>query len=307
MRRTVLAFVVSGLLIFLGVALLKGTVDAENDDPTASAANGAPRGLLALALFLDGQDGTVATRLSFADPPPADGALLVVPPPERSAWTEGEARELLASVERGGRLLVLCDEDDARNQRLTALLEAIGVACERVDVAIGDVADTRALGTSPGFARELFVRGSGRVRPRGPAPALPAWRVGNDDVVVKRAIGAGVVTVLGSATLLANDGLASAENAAFALEELARAPRKAVVFDERHHRVRNEGVWGAAFMRGLGPLTGLFALLLLVPLSLLRLAPRAGDPPRGDDERAGAPAAIAQARALAALLARAGR
>lgn len=306
MKRTGAALALSGLLILVGVLLLKGSFAQENDDPTASVDNGAPRGLLAVALLFS-DDGAVLARRSFADPAPPPGALVVVPPPERSAWTEEEARELLAFVDRGGRALVLCDEDGARNERLRALLEGVGTLCERVDVAIGDVAETRASGTAPGFGRELYVRGSGRARPKGPVPVVPAWRVGNDDVVLKRQIGDGTVTVIGSATLLANDGLAEADNAAFALDERTRAPAGQVVFDERHHRLRGEGVWSAAFGRGLGPLTALLALFLLVPLSLLSLAPRPGDPPDAALGGQGAPAAAAQARALAALLARAGR
>mgnify|MGYP001609786145 FL=1 len=307
MRRTALAILASVLLILLGVTLLKGSVALENDDPTASVANGAPRGLLALSLLFAARDAPVSVLRSFNDPAPADGTLLVVPPPERSSWTEQEAVALLAWVDRGGRALVLCDEDDARNRRLGALLEAVGVSCERVDVAIGDVALTSAQGTMAGFARELAVRGAGRVRPKGPTPVVPAWRVGNDDVVIKRQLGAGLVTVVGSATVLTNDGLATADNAVFALDEQRRAPAAVVVFDERHHHLRHQGAWAAALTRGLGPLTALLALLLLVPLSLLGLAPRPGDAPRGEDDDDGAPAAAAQARALAALLARAGR
>lgn len=306
MRPVGPAVLASALLILVGVMVLKGSVAQDNDDPTASVMNGAPRGLLALSLLFAARGAPVQVLRSFEDPAPLDGALVVLPPPERSSWTDQEVGALLAWVGRGGRALVLCDEDEARNRRLGALLEAVGATCERVDVAIGDVALSRAQGTTPAFTRELSVRGAGRARPKGAAPVLPAWRVGNEDVVIKRQLGDGAVTVVGSATVLANDGLASAGNAAFALDEQALAPVSTVVFDERHHRTRNEGVWAAAFTRGSGPLTGLLALLLLVPLSLLSLAPRPGDAPSDDDD-GGAPAAAAQAAALAALLARAGR
>ncbi|MBI1946949.1 MAG: DUF4350 domain-containing protein [Deltaproteobacteria bacterium] len=307
MRRTALAFLASAVLVLLGVTMLRGSVAPGDDDPTASVANGAPRGLLALALMLEDRAVAHEVRSSFDGAEPAEGALVVVPPPERSAWSDDDARALLAWVERGARALVLCDEDGARNERLSALLTAVGATCERIDVAIGDVALTDARGTAPGFSRHLVVRGTGRVRPKGPSPVVPAWRVGNDDVVVKRQLGDGMVTVLGSATVIANDGLAEGDNAAFLLDELRRAPTSRVIIDERHHHNRRQGLWAAAFGRGLGPLTGALALLLLVPLSLLGLAPRVGDPPTVDDEREGAPAAAAQARALAALLSRAGR
>lgn len=307
MKRTGLALVVSALLLLVGVTALRGTVTDEHDDPMASVSNGAPRGLLAIALLLEQHARPLAVRRSFADPEPTDGALWLVPPPERSSWTDDEARALLAWVERGGRAVVLCDEDAARRDRLRPLLEAIGVSCDRIDVAIGDVALTEARGTAPGFARRLVVRGTGRVRPRGPTPVVPAWRVGNDDVVIKRQVGQGHVTVLGSATVLANDGLVEGDNAIFLLDEVRRAPVPRLVVDERHHHLRVEGVWANAFARGSGPMTGALALALLVPLSLLALAPRPGDAPLADDGRAGAPAAAAQVHALAALLARAGR
>ncbi|MCC7074114.1 MAG: DUF4350 domain-containing protein [Deltaproteobacteria bacterium] len=307
MKRTALGFLVSALLVLVGITALRGTVSAENDDPIASVHNGAPRGLLAIAVLLEQHEVPLTVRRTFEDPEPIDGALWVVPPPERTSWTEQDARALLAWVEGGGRALVLCDEDAARRERLRPLLDAVGVVCDRVDVAIGDVAFTDARGTMPGFARGLVVRGSGRVRAKGPTSVVPAWRVGNDEVVVKRQVGDGMVTVLGSATVLANDGLALGENAAFLLDELARSAASHLVVDERHHRMRVHGVWANAFARGAGPRTGALALLLLVPLSLLALSPRPGDAPPADDEGAGAPAAAAQARALAALLARAGR
>lgn len=307
MRRTALAFLASAVLVLLGVTALRGSVQQENDDPTASVHNGAPRGLLALALLLEARGLPHQVLRSFDDPAPAEGALVVVPPPERSTWTDQEVRALLSFVDRGGRALVLCDEDASRNQRLAPLLDAVGVGCERAELALGDVALTDARGTAPGFARALVVRGTGRLRMKGPTPVVPAWRVANDDVVVKRQLGDGLVTVLGSATVLANDGLAAGDNAAFLLDEVGRAARPRVIVDERHHHLRRQGLWAAAFTRGLGPLTGALALALLVPLSLLALSPRVGDSPSADDEREGAPAAAAQARSLAALLARAGR
>ncbi|HEY4221825.1 MAG TPA: hypothetical protein VGO62_10785, partial [Myxococcota bacterium] len=61
--------------------------------------------------------------------------------------------------------------------------------------------------------------------------------------------------------------------------------------------------FAAAAVHGTGPITALIATVLLLVLSLLSLAPRPGDPPRSDDDLvSGAPAAEAQARALASLL-----
>ncbi len=297
--------VVTVLLVVLGAALIKGCGDAANTDPTASVTNGAPRGLLGLRLLLAAEAVPVVVRARFDDPLPsstAGGALLVVPPPEGSEWSRADVDEALGRVKQGDHLLVLCDDDEGvRNERLRPLLEAVGVECKRVDVPIGDELLTRATGSMPAYAPPLYVRGTGRVEPRPKAPAFVAWSSGHDGVVVKRSLGAGMVSVVGSATVLANDGIAQAGNAAFLLAE---AGGRTVVVDERHHGSRRKIALIAAAARGTGPLTALFALALLVPLSLLSLAPRPGDPPRAGDDARGAPAAEAQARALAALLVR---
>lgn len=296
----IVAFTV--LVMVLGTALIKGCGKGVNDDPVAAVENGAPRGLLALSLLLADQKIPAVVLRRFDDVMPAAGhASVLVPPPEMSSWTDTEAKELLARVRAGDRVLVLCDDDEFRNQRLAPLLEAAGVECTRADVPIGDESLTKATGVMPRFSRALYVRGAGRAKSNGRSPVFPAWTSGPNDVVVKRAMGEGIITVLGSATVVTNDGIAKADNAAFAVDELAGDGRT-VIIDQRHHGSRSKVAFLDAATRGTGPITALVALLLLVPLSLLSLAPRPGDPPGDDEERSGAPAAEAQARALAALL-----
>lgn len=299
MKSPVILAVVAVVIIIVGGALLKGFADQGTSDPTSSVLNGAPRGLLGLHLLLRSSPALVIDVITRFDEDPAIavGDVVLVAPPERSAWTGAEVKALVADVERGAHLVVACDDEDARNGRLKALLIAAGVECYRADVAIGDESVTLAVGALHGDA--LYVRGTGRVRPKGTAPAFSAWSAGPDAVVVKRSLGAGSITVLGSATVIANDGLAEAANAAFALRELKR---HRVLVDERHHRSRSRAAVLMAAAKGAGPITGLFALVTLVPLSLLALVPRPGDPPRADEVAHGAPAAEAAARALAALL-----
>lgn len=316
MKRPGLLVAIAVVVILVGGALLKGFGDQTTSDPTASVDNGAPRGFLALALLLRAQGRTVDVVRTFDEAvTPAPGDVVLVPPPEKSAWTEREASDLLAHVNRGAHVVIACDDEEQRNDNLKALAVAAGIECRRADVAIGDEASKRAVAALPGAPEPLSVRGTGRVRPRGGSPAFPAWSAGADAVVVKRPLGQGSVTVLGSATIFANDGLAHDANAAFAMRELAPSISQEVsadgtvtthtgrvVVDERHHRSRSRAAVLSAAAKGWGPWTALAGLALLVPLSLLMLVPRAGDAPRVEEERRGAPAAEAQARALAALL-----
>jgi hypothetical protein len=130
--------------------------------------------------------------------------------------------------------------------------------------------------------------------------------VGQDPIVALRTIGKGTALVVGSATVIANDGIAQAENAAFLLDLAALGGGAPVVVDQRFHVPRARTAFVSAAKKGAGPTTAAVALALLVPLSLLALAPRRGDLARTSLED-GAPAAEAQARALAALLDRAKR
>lgn len=259
--------------LVLGALLLQGLAAGEASDPTASADNGAPQGLLALALFWEQRGHEVTRRHSFDVPWPEGEALVVVPPPEGSVWTAAEARALLDRVDRQGLLvLVACDEEPQRARRLEALLGALGARCE-----MADSGQREASGTLPGFSARLFVRGGGRVTLTDDAPAIPAWTVeGGEGVAVRVYLGRGAVTVLGSASVLSNDGLAEGDNARFAAELLPAGAR--VVFDEAHHQVRGQQVLSEAF-GGLGPRLAGLALALLVPAVLLGFAPRRGDAP----------------------------
>jgi hypothetical protein len=295
--------VVGSVMLMIGGALvIKACGDNATSDPIASVHNGAPRGLLALKLLLDADAIPVNVRMRARDPLPGGPLTMVVAPPETSAFTDAEVQEIMQRVRAGDHLIILCDDAEGpRNHRLLPLLDTIGAECQRADVPLGDEKATRAQGTMPGYGANLFVRGDGRVKAKEGAPVFPAWTSGSDELVDKRAFGDGLVTVIGSATILANDGLAQGDNAAFALAEIGSG--RTVVFDERHHGSSSRAAFAAAAVHGTGPITALIATVLLLVLSLLSLAPRPGDPPRSDDDLvSGAPAAEAQARALASLL-----
>lgn len=303
MNRALLVASITVAIVFVGAAFLKGYARGTSNDPTVSTRNGAPRGLLALRLLLAARDVPTEVIASFDAnvPGPAGAHTFVIPPPERSAWTAEDVAALRAHVDAGDDAVILCDDEPARNARLDALLESFGVECVRADIPLGESVQTTAAATLDGDARSLTVLGPGRVRVKTGQPMFPTFLAASDAVVVKGPLGAGVVTVVGSASAVANDGLAQGDNALFALKAL-RGNGRSVIIDERHHASRSRAAVFQSAMSGAGPLTGLLALVLLVPLSLLSLAPRPGDPPRDDDARTGAPAAEAQARALAALL-----
>lgn len=297
--RTWLVVGVALVALLLGAILLKGLAKDGPSDPTASSRNGAPQGLLALALWLEGRGVEVARRHGFEEELPTGPSLLVVPPPEGSAWTDAEVEAVLARVREGDvHVVVLCDEAAQRRQKLSAWLDALDVGCVPVEAQ-----ERRASGTLPRFAHALFVRGGGRVQPATEAASVPAWLDEEGHVVVTRErIGEGTVTVVGSATVVSNDGLAEAENAAFFLGLLVAGA--SVVFDEAHHTFRSTSVLDEAFS-GPGATVAAIALLLLVPAVLLGFAPRRGDPPPAPPADAFL-AARSSAEALAALYLHAG-
>ncbi len=285
-------------LVVVGALLLKGVATEGASDPRASIDNGGPRGLLALATWLAGRGIVVDAIRAHGDLPASAPALLVVPPPEAARWREDEVAPLIARVRSGDLdVVILCDEDESKNGRLDAWRDATGLACAPGEPGDGTVG-WRALGDGEA---SLFLRREGRVLAKEGAPALPLFvdEAGHTRAAAI-ALGAGRVVLFGSTTPFSNDGLAQRDDAAVFLS-LVRGGR-AVFFDEAHHRTRGSDALAAA-AAGPGPRTAFLALLLLVPLSLLSLAPRPGDPPRADDDYVPL-AAASQARALAALVAR---
>jgi hypothetical protein len=286
-------------LVVVGSLLLRAASSDDTLSPVVSAANGAPHGILALARLLAHEERDVTMRLRHDEAMPLFDTLFV-PPPEAAAWTKAEARALVERVQAGAHVVICCDDDEARNARMRALTDETGVRCVEGD----EITDARlrlALAENGAPVAELAHRASGSIALDEGALAITLARDDTDAVVAASVgIGRGTVTTT-LAALVANDTLHESDNAAFALW-MARGPN--VVIDEAHHVPRRQEVLRAAFGKP-GPIAGALALLLLMPLALLSLAPRAGDAPRAD-ANGHAMTAEEAARALANLYRRSG-
>lgn len=296
------ALLVAAAVLFVGAAVLQRAGPAGRSDPIASVDNGGPRGLLLLQLAVQ-QAGRDVVRVdsdgALASLLPGDGALddvvIVVPPPEQTAFTSAEGKAIKDLARRGARVVVLCDPDSDRRKRLRAILDETGVGCVgRTDAPPATI----ALATP---AAKLLVRDGGRVsvteEARGVLPLSTNDEGGSAGAVV--VVERGELVVLGSVSALANDGLVEADNAAVLWWLLAGRSR--VVVDERHHVTRGAAALQRASLEGPGPLTALLCVVLLVPLAVLALSPRRGELVSDDD--VDVPAAVARVRGLAALLA----
>jgi|GEM_PF-1397123 len=309
------ALLAAALVLFVGAALLQRNSPAGRSDPIASVLNGGPRGLLLLDVALSrlGRqplrvDGDAALHEAVAgvagvNVDSTDSLVILVPPPEETAFTKAEADALLDVVRQGARLVIACDPNRDRLKRLRPLLAGLGVAC------VGDTDDDTgpplparlAMAAPPGL--ELYVRDRGRVNVAEDAVGVLPLTTSEGAVgAVVVSLGRGDVVVFGSVSSLANDGLAEADN--LAVLRFLLGARSRVVVDERHHLTRGAAAVARAVVQGPGPITALLCALLLVPLTMLALSPRRGE--LLADDAMEVPAAEARVRGLASLLAAVG-
>lgn len=297
----------AALVLLVGATTLQRFRAAGHSDPIASVDNGGPRGWLLwwLAHTAAGTDivRVVSDRAFEAATDHAAIAattlVVVVPPPEQTALGATETSALRALMEKGARVVVVCDPSPDRRKRLRSLLSGTGVRC------VGEAGPSSSSPQLVSPSMALALRDQGRVQideeARGVLPlALDA--TDNDEGSLLGAVvrvGAGELVVLGTATPIANDGLTERGNAELAWW-LVRG-RSRIVVDERHHLSRGAAVWQQARMQGPGPLSGLVCVVLLIPLSLLSFVPRRGERIHADILTV--PAAVARVRGVAALLA----
>jgi hypothetical protein len=276
----VVAIGLAALVLLVGTALLQRGGTGGPIDLVASTTNGQPRGLLLLSLALSPIVVTDTAALVNATTVDAIGDLVVVvPPPEHSAFSTAEGEQLRQLAERGARVIVACDGNVERNRRLTALLATTGVACHALPTA-NDAASDAVVVDELAEIGPIQLLDRGRLVIDDSALGIVTLvtqrtTAADHPVVVSVGVGAGEFVVVGSMSVFANDGLQRANNARL-LERLL-GNRRQIVVDERHHRTRLSAVVGKARLQGPGPLTAALCALLLVPLGLLGLLPRRGE------------------------------
>ena len=281
------------VVVLLGAGLLKGFADKPKTDHRASVFSGGPEGLRVLYRLFARRGFTVDVH-RVHDAAPTGPALFIIPPPARTRWRQREVDDVLAAVEAGELdVVVLCGNEQDGHAGLHYWLNTLKVECLVPDAELLP----HAPGTLPAYKGTLEAATNGRLKIEA-VNAVPAWvdEAGNV-LVTRQRVGAGTVTVVGSASVFANDGIRGADNARVAL--LLAGERDRVIFDEAHHAPRQAAVIRTVLSRP-GAQAGALALALLLPLSLLGFWPRRGDPPRKGDAHT-APAASRATAALAAL------
>lgn len=274
---------IMGVIFFsiIGVAVLQESTALNPQNERASVHNADPRGLMLLHDWLQRSaiKSSIQTQLNDEHGPHQE-TLWVVPPPENASWLPGEVATLLDRVKnRGDAVLILCDPDRLRPGNLKAWFERTGIQCK------GEPRPTEAM--SERFGSPLFQEDNLTIamRTRGwfeTKPDVLWWPLFQEKdgrpLLIESKIGKGSVYVALSASMFQNDGLGNYDHG-FVLKELLIRGR-AVVIDEAHHMSRTRDMVTRALRKESVQL-GFFAFLLLIPLSLLGLAPRAGDPPSG--------------------------
>ena len=309
MPPLVLALIAATLVLLVGTALVQATTKDPRGTPVASADNGSPRGLLLLRLALHASGvAVVVVDTTEAFDAAVDSAaidprrtVIVVPPPEQSAFSSAEVAHLQSLLKAGARVVVGCDGNANRRKRVAPLLSGTGLVCGSLDEGAKAVDSVDA---DVAFARRFTVLDRGRVSLIEDRAGLLPWSIADDSdrvVVASAVIGGGELVVLGSMSLLANDGLQRDDNAA--LLRRLREGRDVVVIDERHHHSRLDAVVARARLQGPGPVTAAVCLALLLVLSLLAWLPRKGVL-LDDDLGVAAPGVAARVDGLAALIAR---
>ncbi len=307
------ALLVAALVLLVGSAILQAASPEGRSDPVASIENGGPRGLLLLALALRQAGADVQRATSDAELEAAIGAArervtIVVPPPEQAAFSVAEAKRLVAAADVGHRVVIACDPKSERRKRLLPIFGSLGARCVDQGELPATTATLALPATTASTSARLFVRDGGRVGIDEAAAGVVVVGADDNDGVVAAVIGrgAGDIVVFGSTSSLSNDGLAEADNAAaaFALLAPAGAAGTRIIVDERHHQTRGTLAIQAASAKGAGPMTALLCALLMIPLTLLSLAPRRGE--LLENAAPEVPAASARVRGLAALMAATG-
>lgn len=286
-----LALAIGGVLVAVNVAaaFVGQLSGGEPGGPPASSYATSGDGVAAYAELLRraGHDVRALRSPPADEPPAADDTMILV---DAVGVTAADARELRRFVRSGGRLVVAGDP----GRWLADVVPGApawspdGSPGGRV---VAPVAET------DGVER---VAGSGIGRWERIGGALPAVAGARGPVVTVQRVGDGRVVLLADTSVLTNDRLADADNAALGLGLAGPAARR-VLFAESYH--------GAAGASGLAAIPDRwlvsFGLAAVALVALMVVRGRRFGPPE-PDERELAPPRTAYVDALGALLARGG-
>lgn len=285
------------LVLLVGIVLLRGAAQNTNVNPVVSALNKAPRGVMGYARWLESKNVKVEvdTLLPLRDLESSENTLLIVPPSEYARWQKSEVTRVMTAVYQGASLLILCDEEKTRNLRMGAFFEELQAFC--LD---GGQAALMHASPLPRWSMKVLSRGEARLKLKEGSEMMHLFAdEALETFAAQKIHGQGRITLVASASVMANDTIVKEGNLAFL--ESVRSNKK-VVFLEGHHRARDAEFIGAAFSR-LGPVVATIAFCLLPLVLLLGALPRRGD---GALERDFEPLASKMAaRSLASLYARA--
>ncbi|MGH2458975.1 MAG: DUF4350 domain-containing protein [Chloroflexota bacterium] len=211
--------------------------------PALSIHSDAADGARALDLWLSdlGYAATPIEYQPFAIDPTA--RLLFVLEPDDSLST-GQVRMILDWVRRGGRLVLVSDQDNP-------LYEQLGVRVAPRDPPLRHASPLQPLFRSPPVHR-VAVDAATTLRFSRPSwvPSLGGPSSGSDVIAAEARLGGGLIFVSSAVDLFSNDGLAAADNWAVVANLLAPLPPgSTVVFDEYHHGLTESGTLGALLVR----------------------------------------------------------
>jgi hypothetical protein len=298
----------AGIALFLciaGVLLLQGASGSRAQDERASIYNPDPRGLMLLHRWLESRGIKTLVQDEFGEEV-AGGpdVLFLVPPPENASWLPKEVDAIVQKVKKGEcDVLILCDPDRERQGNLRVWMDAVGIQCRAEDNPTEAMKTAFGKSLFPAFPESIAARTRGHLRIESDVSWWPLYQDEKGAPwIVQRSMGRGVVYVALTPSPFQNDGLMHADHAFLMKERFVQ--NKTVVFDESHHHSRRREVFHNALGR-LGVKAGALAFLLLIPLSLLGMAPRPGDPPTRT-EGIQQPATKQNVHALAALYVKAG-
>ncbi|GAB4285008.1 MAG: DUF4350 domain-containing protein [Coriobacteriia bacterium] len=255
----------------LGLALYWAAVVAadryyESPVATASTYSAAPEGLSVLYTYLE-QAGASPAQLTSFDELPEEGTLVIAADARlEKPVTDSEAERVARWVRDGGRLILAGWHGEA-------VARALDLYAVPSGGTLAELPPRQPAGALVGVSR--VEAGEQRLRAEDAGWAAPLADASGAAMLV-RGVGGGEVVWLGTAYPLTNAGIASADNARFAVQLVTVGGP--VTFDEYHHGFAyGGGVWTRIGDAGRA---GVLLVALATVVALYALGRRIGPPIR---------------------------